>query len=56
MKVLRSCGEFDDKQIKASRKVLTAAALTYVAALFTSLVYLLRYVLLAMAAGGKRRR
>lgn len=35
-----------DEGLKASRKVLTAAALTYVAALFVSLMNLLRLILI----------
>ena len=34
-----------------ARKVLRAAALTYVAALLTSLLYLLRYVLIFLSMG-----
>jgi Zn-dependent membrane protease YugP len=40
-------------ELGASKKVLTAAALTYVAALLTSLLTLLRLVLLA---SGRSRR
>ena len=52
MKALASSGMLDTEEQTAARKVLTAAALTYVAALATSLLTLLRLVLLA---GGRRR-
>ncbi len=42
----------DDSQIKGARKVLTAAALTYIAALLVSLAQLLRL----LALTGRRRR
>ena len=51
---LRTSGRFDEDEIKGSRKVLTAAALTYVAALASSLAQILR--LLLIAGGGRRRR
>ena len=38
-----------------AKKVLSAAAMTYVAALATSLAYLLRFILIAMGASGRRR-
>ena len=44
--------QMPDEDIKASKKVLTAAALTYVAALATSLASLLRLVLIV---NGRRR-
>ena len=47
LSVLRSSGMLNEKELSASRKVLTAAALTYVAALLTSLLTLLRLILLA---------
>ncbi len=52
MKVIRSSGMLTGEEATAARQVLTAAALTYVAALVTSLATLLRLVLLA---GGRRR-
>lgn len=51
MSVLRNSGMLNTDELTASRKVLTAAAMTYVAALLTSLLTLLRLVLLA----GRRR-
>lgn len=53
MGALASSGRFDEKEQRAARKVLTAAAMTYLAALAVSLANLLR---LAIIAGGSRRR
>lgn len=47
MTVLSSLGILNEKELHASRKVLTAAAMTYVASLLTSLLTLLRLLLLA---------
>lgn len=47
MEVLESSGILNESELKASRKVLTAAAMTYVAALLTSLLTLLRLIILA---------
>ena len=49
---LSGTGLLDDQELRGARKVLTAAALTYVAALLVSLAQLLRYLL---AFGGRRR-
>jgi hypothetical protein len=43
------------KEMSGARKVLTAAALTYVAALFASVLQLLRLVLLTQGSGRRRR-
>ena len=51
--VLRSTQILSDDEITAAKKVLTAAALTYVAALLTSLLTLLRLIILA---GGRSNR
>ncbi len=53
MEAIRSSGMLDAKECDASGKVLRAAALTYVAALASSLLTLLRLVILA---GGRSRR
>lgn len=42
MQTLRSSGEFSSQELRASRKVLSAAAMTYVAALLVSIIQLLR--------------
>jgi Zn-dependent membrane protease YugP len=52
MKVLESSAILNEEELKASRKVLSAAAMTYVAALLTSLLTLLRLLILA---NGRRR-
>lgn len=53
MATLRDGGYLEDDELKGTRKVLTAAAMTYVAALFVSLANLLR--LLIIVNGGRRR-
>lgn len=50
---LEQSGQFTDAELKGVKKVLTAAALTYVAALFVSLMSLLRLILIV---GGNRGR
>ena len=52
MVTLRGSGMMNEDELGAAREVLTAAALTYVAALVSSLLTLLRLVILA---GGRRR-
>lgn len=52
---LEQSGQFTRDEIKGVKKVLTAAALTYVAALFVSLMTLLRYILLVGGNRGRRR-
>ena len=49
---LSGTGLLDGQELRGARKVLTAAALTYVAALLVSLAQMLRYLL---AFGGRRR-
>ena len=44
MSALEDCGWYAGEELTASRKVLTAAALTYVAALATSVIQLLRLI------------
>ena len=45
----------EDDERRGARKVLTAAALTYVAALLMSLLQLLRYLLIFLSRGDNRR-
>ena len=52
IKVLESTGIFGSQELKYTRKVLGAAALTYVAALASSILQLLRLIILA---GGRDR-
>ena len=49
-------GLLDEDELRGARKVLRAAALTYVAALLMSLLQLLRYVLIFLGRGGNNRR
>ena len=46
----------DDGERKGAKKVLTAAALTYVAALLMSLLQLLRYLLIFAGRDSRRNR
>jgi Zn-dependent membrane protease YugP len=50
---LESSGQFTEEELKGVKKVLTAAALTYVAALLVSVMNLLRLI---MVVGGNNRR
>ena len=52
LQAIKSSGMLDPKEYDSSKKVLTAAAMTYVAALATSLLTLLRLLILA---NGRRR-
>lgn len=52
IKALTNSGKFDANELNGSRAVLRAAALTYVAALFTALMSLLRL----LAISGRSRR
>ena len=46
----------DEDEQKGAKKVLSAAALTYVAALLTSMLQLLRYLMLFAGRDGRKRR
>ena len=52
LRMLQGCGIMGDNELRDGRKVLSAAAMTYVAALAGSLLQLLRLVILA---GGRDR-
>ena len=52
MSILTECGHLNEDELRASRNMLSAAALTYVAALAVSVVQLLR--LLSIANRGRR--
>ena len=54
LSVLKSSQMLDQKELKASKKVLSAAAMTYVAALLTSLLTLLRLIIIAGGRGNRR--
>ena len=54
MQTLSASGFYNQEELDGAGKVLRAAALTYVAALISSVLSLLRFVLIA--TGGRRRR
>ncbi len=54
-KMLLAEGVLDEDEIYGAERVLSAAALTYVAALATSLVYFLRFLIWVLAMFGRRR-
>lgn len=56
IRVLEGCGRLSHEEIRGSRKVLTAAALTYVAALAVSLAQLLRLLLIVAGSNNRRRQ
>ena len=49
LKALSEGGMMTSEELAGARKVLTAAAMTYVAALFVSLMSLLRLILMVMS-------
>lgn len=51
---LESSGQFTEEELKGVRQVLTAAALTYVAALLVSMMSLLRLILVVSGRGRRR--
>ncbi len=53
VKALSGYGYMNDEELKGTKKVLSAAAMTYLAALFVSIMSLLR--LLLIVGGGRRR-
>ena len=55
IRVLEGSGMLDSRETSGARAVLSAAAMTYVAALATSLAYLIRFILIAAGASGRRR-
>lgn len=52
---LRASGSFTDEELSGAKKVLTAAAMTYLAALTGSLLQLLRLILIASSRNNRRR-
>ncbi|MBQ5840698.1 MAG: zinc metallopeptidase [Clostridia bacterium] len=52
---LAESNQFTEEELKGVRRVLTAAALTYVAALLVSLMSLLRLILIVSGSRGRRR-
>jgi Zn-dependent membrane protease YugP len=55
LETISSQGLLDEEEQRGARSVLSAAALTYVAALLMSVLQLLRFVLIFLARGGGRR-
>ena len=55
LRALEGGGVLEGRELRGARAVLSAAAMTYVAALATSLAYLLRFVLIAAGVSGRRR-
>ena len=55
LKTLENDGILYENDLVGAKAVLSAAAQTYVAALATSLAYLLRFILIALGASGRRR-
>lgn len=55
LRTLEESGILQGEEISGAGAVLSAAAMTYVAALATSLAYLLRFILIAAGASGRRR-
>lgn len=51
---IRSSGRFDAQEVSASKKVLSAAAMTYVASLAVTLMTFLRLLVLLAGARGRR--
>ena len=54
LETIEGTGLLDGEETYGARKVLRAAALTYVAALLMSLLQLLRFVLIFLSRGGGR--
>ena len=52
---LEDSGLLEEEELSGVRKVLSAAALTYVASLLMSMLQLLRYVMIFVGRGGGRR-
>ena len=53
VRILENTGMLDQEELRGTRKVLSAAAMTYVAAATASILSMLRLILLF---GGNRRR
>ena len=49
IKILRASSTLTEEEISGTKKVLTAAALTYVAALIVSILNLLRFLLVVLS-------
>lgn len=56
LRILTENNILEEDEVAVARKVLKAAALTYVASLFTAIMQLLRFILISRGAGSRRRR
>ena len=54
IKILDGNGILGGEELTGAKKALSAAAMTYVAALFTSILQLLRLVLIVQGSGRRR--
>ena len=54
--MLLAAGVIAEDELPAAKKVLSAAALTYLASLLTSFVYFLRFLLYVLSVFGRRER
>ncbi len=55
LKMLQSTGTLDEEETGMSRKVLTAAAMTYVASAASAVIQLLRLMMIVNGGSGRRR-
>ena len=56
LKMLREQAVLDNGELKKARKVLTCAALTYVASFIVTFLYLLRFIVIMAGLSGKKRK
>ena len=54
MRMLAETGVMNNDELRKTRRVLTAAAMTYVASLLVSLLYLLRFILIIGSVKSRR--
>lgn len=55
-KMLASEGILSEDELPGAKAVLSAAAMTYLASMLTSLVYFLRFLVYVLTVFGKRRK
>ena len=56
VRALEQSGSLSDEELRGVRRVLSAAAMTYVAAMLVSLMNLLRLIAIVAGSGNRRRR
>ena len=56
VRALEQSGSLSDEELRGVRRVLSAAAMTYVAAMLVSLMNLLRLIAIVAGNGDRRRR